>query len=53
MASYTDEQTILKINVDYQKAIEGIIRYRQEVEKLQEKQRRLREENESLDKDSS
>ena len=53
MASYSDEQTILKINVDYQKAIEGIIRYRQEIEKLQEKQRRLREENESLDKDSS
>ena len=36
MASYSDEQTILKINVDYQKAIEGIIRYRQEIEKLQE-----------------
>ena len=53
MASYSDEQTILKINVDYQKAIEGIIRYRQEIEKLQEKQRKLREENESLDKDSS
>ena len=53
MASYSDEQTILKINVDYQKAIEGIIRYRQEIEKLQEKQKSLRDENKTLDKDSS
>lgn len=53
MASYSDEQTILKINVDYEKAIEGIIRYRQEIEKLQEKQKSLRDENKTLDKDSS
>lgn len=53
MASYSDEQTILKINVDYEKAIEGIIRYRQEIEKLQEKQKSLMDENKTLDKDSS
>ena len=43
--AYSDQQTIVAIKVDYDKAIEGIVKYREKVEELRQKQKQLREEN--------
>ena len=47
MATYSDEQTILSIKVNYDDAVEGIIRYREQVEKLKQAQKELAEEQEA------
>lgn len=47
MATYNDEQTILSIKVNYDDAVEGIIRYREQVEKLKQAQKELAEEQEA------
>ena len=44
MATYNDEQTILSIKVNYDDAVEGIIRYREQVEKLKQAQKELADE---------
>jgi len=44
MATYSDEQTILSIKVNYDDAVEGIIRYREQVEKLKQAQKELADE---------
>lgn len=44
MATYNDEQTILSIKVNYDDAVEGIIRYREQVEKLKQTQKELADE---------
>lgn len=43
--AYSDQQTIVAIKVDYDKAIEGIVKYREKVEELRQKQEQLRKEN--------
>ena len=50
--AYSDQQTIVAIKVDYDKAIEGIVKYREKVEELRQKQQQLREENNDKNTDA-
>lgn len=50
--AYSDQQTIVAIKVDYDKAIEGIVKYREKVEELRKKQQELRDENNDKNTDA-